>query len=303
MDMESVFLNGYINEEVYVSQPSGFENHEYPNNVYKLKRALYGLKQALKAWYERLSKFLIDQGYSRGKVDTTLFIKRQGKHTLLVQVYVDDILFGSTDTQLVNQFFKLVQGEFEMSLMGELNYFPGLKIKQLNKGTFVCQTKYCNGLLKRFGMKDAKSIDIQIPINGNLEKYENGKDVDVKKYRGMIGSLIYLIASRPDIMFSLCICARYQSTPKELHLKDIKCILRHLHGTSKYELQYSKGSDYKLVGYTDSDFSGCKSDKKTTSGTCHMFSNTLVSWHNKKHVFIALLTAEVKYVAFGSCCA
>ena len=122
MDVKSAFLNGVINEEVYVSQPPGFENNEYPDHVFKLKQALYGLKQGPWVWYERLSKFLLDHGYSRGQVDTTLFIKRKGKHILLVQIYVDDIIFGSTNLHLVEEFSKVMQGEFEMSLMGELNY-------------------------------------------------------------------------------------------------------------------------------------------------------------------------------------
>jgi len=303
MDVKSAFLNGVINEEVYVSQPPGFENAENPDHVYKLKRALYGLKQAPRVWYERLSKFLIDHGYSRGKVDNTLFIKHKGKHILLVQVYVDDIIFGSTNIHLVEEFSKVMQGEFEMSLMGELNYFLGLQIKQLDEGTAVCQTKYCRELLKRFGMNDSKSIDTPMPTNGNLDKDEHGKSVDVKKFRGMIGSLLYLSASRPDIMFSVCMCARYQSNPKESHLKAVKRIFRYLHGTSKYGLWYSKGSDCSLVGYSDSDFAGCKSDRKSTSGTCHLFSNSLVSWHSKKQVSVALSTAEAEYVAAGSCCA
>ena len=196
-----------------------------------------------------------------------------------------------------------MQGEFELSLMGELNYFLGIQIKQLKEGTLVCQTKYFKELLKRFGMEDAKSIDTPMATNGNLEKDTNGKDVDVKKYRGMIGSLLYLTASRPDIMFSVCMCARYQSAPKESHLKVVKRILRYLHGTSQYGLWYSKGSDCNLVGYTDSDFSGCKSDRKSTSGTCHMFSNALVSWHSKKQVSVTLSTAGAEYVTASSCCA
>ena len=146
-----------------------------------------------------------------------------------------------------------MQGEFEMSLMGELNYFLGLQIKQLDEGTTVCQTKYCRELLKRFGMNDSKSIDTPMPTNGNLDKDEHGKCVDVKKFRGMIGSLLYLSASRPDIMFSVCMCARYQSNPKESHLKAVKRIFRYLHGTPKYGLWYSKGSDCSLVGYFDSE--------------------------------------------------
>jgi hypothetical protein len=152
-------------------------------------------------------------------------------------------------------------------------------------------------------MEDAKSIDTPMPTNGNLERDENGKDVDVKRYIGMIGSLLYLTASRPDIMFSMCMCARYQSCPKESHLKAVKRILRYLSGTPKYGLWYSKGNDCSLVGFSDSDFAGCKSDRKSTSGTCHLFSNSLVSWHSKKQVSVALSTAEAEYVAAGSCCA
>jgi hypothetical protein len=303
MDVKSAFLNGHINEEVYVAQPPGFESHKHPDHVYKLKRALYGLKQAPRAWYERLSKFLLDQGYSRGKVDTTLFIKRQGKHLILVQIYVDDIIFGSTNMKLVREFSDLMQGEFEMSMMGELTYFLGLQIKQLKEGTFVSQTKYCLDLIKRFDMAKAKAIDTPMPTCTNLNKDEDGKEVDVKRYRGMIGSLLYLTASRPDIMFSVCMCARYQSCPKESHLKAVKRILRYLSGTPKYGLWYSKGNDCSLVGFSDSDFAGCKSDRKSTSGTCHLFSNSLVSWHSKKQVSVALSTAEAEYVAAGSCCA
>ena len=210
----------------------------------------------------------------------------------LVQVYVDDIIFGSTNMQLVEEFSELIQGEFEMSLMGELNYFLGLQIKQLKEGTLVCQTKFCKELLKRFGMEDAKSIDTPMATNGNLEKDPNGNDVDVKKYRGMIGPLLYLTASRPDTMFSVCMCARYQSAPKESHLKVVKHILRYLHGTSQYGLWYSKGSDCNLVGYTDSNFASCKSDRKSTSGTCHIFGNCLISWHIRKQHSVALSTIK-----------
>ncbi|XP_050908490.1 secreted RxLR effector protein 161-like [Lathyrus oleraceus] len=146
-------------------------------------------------------------------------------------------------------------------------------------------------------MEHGKTIDAQMPTNGNLEKNENGKDFDVKKYRGMIGSLLYLTTSRPGIMFSVCMCAYYQSAPKESHLKAVKRINRYLHSNSKYGLWYSKGRSCNLASYTDSDFSGCKSDRKSTSRTFHMFTNSLVSWHSKKHVFVALSTSEVEYVA------
>ncbi|KAK2429898.1 hypothetical protein QL285_028295 [Trifolium repens] len=282
MDVKSAFLNGYINEEVYVKQPPGFEGNEHPDYVFKLKRALYGLKQAPRAWYDRLSKFLSKNGYSRGKVDTTLFIKRKGNDVLLVQIYVDDIIFGSTNPSLVKSFSSLMQGEFEMSMMGELTYFLGLQIKQLEEGTFIYQTKYCLELLKKFGMTDSKIMETPMASTCALSKDEECKDVEITKYRGIIGSLLYLTASRPDIMFSVCMCARYQSCPKESHLKAVKRILKYLKGTSNFGLWYSKGNDCSLVGYSDSDFAGCKLDRKSTSGTCHLFYNSLVSWHSKK---------------------
>jgi len=215
MDVKFVFLNGLLNEEVYISQPPGFEDIEYPDQVYKLKRALYRLKQAPRAWYESLSKFLLEKGFSCGNVDNTLFSKRKGKDIILVQVYVEDIIFGSTNDIMCQELSKLMQGEFEMSLMGELTFFLGLQIKQTRDGIFLSQTKYALELLKKFDMQDCKSISTPMASTLSIDKDESGIDVDGKRYRGMMGSLLYLTASRPDIMFSVCMCARYQAFPKE----------------------------------------------------------------------------------------
>ncbi|XP_016185716.2 uncharacterized protein LOC107627395 [Arachis ipaensis] len=239
----------------------------------------------------------------RGKVDTTLFIMIENKNILLVQVYIDDIIFGSTNESLCKFFSNLMQSEFEMSMMGELNFFLGLQIKQGKEGTFVSQTKYCKELLKRFGMDNAKAMDTPMSTTCYLDKDEQGKNIDVKKYRGMIGSLLYLTASRPDIMFSVCMCARYQANPKESHLSTVKRIMKYLIGTLNVGLWYPKGSTCDLIGYSDSDFAGCKLDRKSTSGTCHLLGNSLVSWRSKKQVSVALSTAEAEYVAAGSCCA
>ena len=209
MDVKSAFLNGYIQEEVFVDQPPGFENYENPTHVYKLKKALYGLKQAPRAWYDRLSKFLCDKGFIRGQVDTTLFIKKDNHSTLLVQIYVDDIIFGSTNESLCSEFAKTMQGEFEMSMMGELTFFLGLQIKQLKNGIFISQSKYCKELLKRFDMENCKEIATPMGASTYLDKDESGKAVELTKYRGMIGSLLYLTASRPDIIFSVCLCAKF----------------------------------------------------------------------------------------------
>ena len=303
MDVKSAFLNGLIQEEVYVEQPPGFEIPDKPNHVYKLQKALYGLKQAPRAWYERLSNFLLEKEFSRGKVDTTLFIKRKHNDILLVQIYVDDIIFGSTNDSLCKEFSLDMQSEFEMSMMGELKYFLGLQIKQTQEGIFINQSKYCKELIKRFGMDSAKHMSTPMSTNCYLDKDESGQSIDIKQYRGMIGSLLYLSASRPDIMFSVCMCARFQSNPKQSHLSAVKRIMRYLLGTINLGLWYPKNSTCNLIGYSDSDFAGSKTDRKSTSGTCQFIGSALVSWHSKKQNSVALSTAEAEYISAGSCCA
>ena len=303
MDVKCAFLNGFIDEEVYVKQPPGFENKDFPNHVFKLTKALYGLKQAPRAWYERLSGFLIENGFSRGKIDTTLFIKHLHNDMLIVQIYVDDIIFGSTCMSMCEDFAKTMHQEFEMSLMGELTFFLGLQIKQTSKGIFVNQSKYTKDLLKRFNMEDAKPFGTPMSTSTKLDKDEKGKDVDQTLYRGMIGSLLYLTASRPDIMFSVCMCARYQACPKESHLFAVKRILRYLIGTIDLGLWYPSHNSFDLLSYSDADFAGCKVDRKSTSGTCHFLGKCIVSWSSKKQNSVALSTAEAEYLAAGSCCA
>ena len=176
--------------------------------------------------------------------------------------------------------------------MGELNYFLGLQIKQTNDGIFVNQAKYCKELIKRFGMENSKHLATPMNTSCYLDKDESGQPVDPKQYRGMIGSLLYLSASRLDIMFSVCICARFQSDPKFSHLMAVKRIIRYLLGTVSLGLWYAKNSLCNLVGYSDSDFAGSKTDRKSTSGTCQFIGSALVSWHNKKQNSVALSTVE-----------
>ena len=214
MDVKSAFLNGFINEEVYVEQPPGFGSFNFPNHVFKLKKALYGLKQAPRAWYERLSKFLISNGFKMGKIDTTLFIKLRKNDILIVQIYVDDIIFGATNVLLCEEFAKSMHSEFEMSMMGELNFFLGFQIKQFKEGTFINQAKYIRDLLKKFNLEEVKAKNTPMGSSIKLDMDEKGKSVNQTKYRDMIGSLLYLTASRPDIMYSVCLYARFQACPK-----------------------------------------------------------------------------------------
>ena len=198
MDIKSAFLNSYI-EEVYVRQPPGFENPKFPNHVFKLHKKLYGLKQAPRAWYEHLKTFLLNKGFKMGSVDKTLFLLKQGNDTLLVPIYVDDIIFGGSSHALVAKFADLMSREFEMSMMGELTFFLGLQIKQTREGTFVHQGKYTKDLLKKFDMGEAKPLSTHLSTTMLLDTNEEGEVMDQKEYHSMIGSVLYLMATRPDI--------------------------------------------------------------------------------------------------------
>nr|GEV21950.1 copia protein [Tanacetum cinerariifolium] len=268
MDVKSAFLYGTIEEEVYVCQPPGFEDHDYPYKVYKVVKALYGLYQAPRAWYETLANYLLENGFHRGKIDQTLFIKKQKGNILMVQVYVDDIFFGSTNKDLCKAFEKLMKDKFQMSSMGELTFFLGLQLKQKQDRIFISQDKYLAKILRKFGVTDGRSASTPIDTEKPLLKDPDGEDVDVHTYRSMIGSLIYLTLSRLDILFAVCACAHFQVTPKALHLHAVKRIFRYLKGKPHLGLWYPKDSPFNLVAYFDSDYAGASLNRNCCKLMC-----------------------------------
>nr|GEW89663.1 uncharacterized mitochondrial protein AtMg00810-like [Tanacetum cinerariifolium] len=277
MDVKSAFLYETIEEEVYVCQPPVFEDLDYPDKVYKVVKALYGLHQAPRAWYETLANYLLKNGFQRGKIDQTLFIKRKKGDILLVQVYVNDIIFGSTNKDLCKAFEKLMKDKFQMSLMGELTFFLDLQVKQKPDGIFISQDKYVAEILRKFGLKNRKSTSTPIDTEKPLLKDPDGEDVDVHTYKSMIGSLMYLTSSRPNIMFAVCACARFQVTPKVSHLHAVKKIFKYLKGKPHLGFWYSKDSPFNLVAYSDSDYAGASLDRKSTTGGCQFIGCRLIS--------------------------
>ncbi|GJZ14650.1 putative ribonuclease H-like domain-containing protein [Tanacetum coccineum] len=273
MDVKSAFLYGKIKEEVYVCQPPGFEDPEFRNRVYK-----------------------------RGQIDKTLFIKRIKSDILLVQVYVDDIIFGSTKKELCTEFEKLMHKKFQMSSMGELTFFLGLQVTQKDDGIFISQGKYVDEILKKFGFSTVKTAVTPMETSKPLHKDAEAEDVDVHLYRSMIGSLMYLKASRPDIMFTVCACVRFQVTPKVLHLHAVKRIFRYLKGQPKLGIWYPKDSPFDLEAYIDSDYAGASLDSKYTTGGCQFLKSRLISWQYKKQTIVSNSTTEAEYVAASSCC-
>ncbi|WVZ89696.1 hypothetical protein U9M48_036065 [Paspalum notatum var. saurae] len=272
MDVKSAFLNGFIKEEVYVRQPAGFESARFPDRVYKLRKALYGLKQAPRAWYARLKSFLLKSGFVMGSVDKTLFLLSRGGDTLIVQIYVDDIIFGGSSHALVSSFAEQMSREFEMSLMGP-------------EGTFIHQAKYTRDILKKFEMGDSKPMTTPMSTNTALDADEDGEAVVQKEFRGMIGSLLYLTATRPDIQFTVCLCARYQASPRTSHRQAVKRIFRYLKFTPELGLWYSSEGSQMLTMLADGLIA----------------RSSLVSWSSRKQASVSLSTTEAEYIAAASC--
>jgi hypothetical protein len=217
MDVKSAFLNGVIQEKVYIRQPPGFESPKYPDRVYKLSKALYELKQAPLAWYARLKTFLLEHGYVMESVDKTLLTLNHGTNFLLVQIYMDDIIFGGSSHTLVSRFQEMMESEFQMSMMGELTFFLGIQVKQMKQGTFVNQAKYTKDLMKKFNMAELKPVSNLMSSIASLGPDEDGEAVDQREYMSMIGSLPYLIATRPNIQFAVGLCVRFQASPRSSH--------------------------------------------------------------------------------------
>ncbi|GJU72520.1 retrovirus-related pol polyprotein from transposon TNT 1-94 [Tanacetum coccineum] len=276
MDVKTAFLNGNLWEEVYVSQPDGLVDPNNPNHVYKLKKDLYGLKQALRAWYDMLSSFLISQDFFKGSVDPTLFIRRESKELLLVQIYVDDIILAASTPELCDLFAKITCSKFKISMMGKISFFLGLQISQM---------------------------DTPMVEKSKLDEDKEGKAVDPSHYCGMIDTLLYLIASRPDLQFSMCMCARYQARPTEKHLHAVKRIFRYLRGTVNQGLWYSKDSSIALTAFADVDHAGCQDTRRSTSGSMQFLGDRLVSWSSKRQKSVMISSTEAEYIDMPSCCA
>ncbi|GJT90287.1 retrovirus-related pol polyprotein from transposon TNT 1-94 [Tanacetum coccineum] len=296
MDVKTAFLYGPLKEEVYVNQLDGFVDPYHPHQVYLLKKALYGLKQALRVWYDELSNFLVSKGFSKGSIDPTLFITKHGEDILLVQIYVDDIIFGSTNPKLSKRFEKLMHSKFDMSMMGELKFFLGIQIHQSPRGIFINQAKYPQEILKKHGMTSCDSIGTPMATK-HLDADLSVTPVDQTKYRSMVGALMYLTASRLDIVHATCYCARYQAKPTEKHLTAVKRIFRYLKDSINMGLWYPKDTGFKLTTFSDSDHAGCLDSRKSTSGGIQFVGgDKLVSWSSKKQDCTSMSSAEAEYV-------
>ncbi|GJW50061.1 putative ribonuclease H-like domain-containing protein [Tanacetum coccineum] len=249
-----------------------------------------------------LLTFLEEHGYRKGTIDKTLFIKKDKKDIMLVQMYVDDIIFGSTRKSWCDEFKALMKGKFQISSMGELIFFLGLQVKQKTDEIFISQYKYVVDMLKKFDLASVKTAITPMKTKIALTKDEEAADVDVHLYRSMIGSLMYLTASRPDIIFAVCACSRFQVTPKTSHLNAMKRIFKYLKGKPNLGLWYLRELSLDLEAFSDSDYAGANLDMKSTTNGCQFLGSRLISWQCKKQTIVATSTTEAEYVGTASCC-
>nr|GEW00239.1 uncharacterized mitochondrial protein AtMg00810-like [Tanacetum cinerariifolium] len=290
MDVKTAaFLNGELKEEVYVSQPEGFVDPDHLTHVYRLKKALYVLKQAPRAWYDMLSRFLLDNNFSKGAVDPILFTRKTGKHILLVQIYVDDIIFASTDPKDCDMFSNKMSSKFQMSIMGQMSFFLGLQVSQSPEGIFINQSKFALEILQKFRMDSCDSVDTPMVDRLKLDEDLSGIPVDQTHFRSMVGSLMYLTASRPDLVFAVCMCARYQAKPTKKHLEALKRVFWYLKGTVNWGLWYPKDTAMALTAYADVLHAGCQDTRRSTSGRAQFLGDKLVSWSSKKQQSTAMM--------------
>ncbi|CAM8951545.1 unnamed protein product [Rhodiola kirilowii] len=303
LDVKNAFLNGDLEEEVYMEPPPGFIE-KFGNKVCKLKRSLYGLKQSPRAWFERFTNFLKSQGYTQGQSDHTLFVKKSttNKMTVLI-VYVDDIILTGDDLQEMIRLKQSLAKEFEIKDLGQLKYFLGMEIARSKRGIVVTQRKYILDLLKETGMSGCKPADTPTEPNVKLGDVKDGVPVDKGRYQRLVGKLIYLSHTRPDIAFAVSLVSQFMHCPCEEHLEAVYRIIRYLKSTPGKGLFFGKNKNRGIEVYTDADWAGSISDRRSTSGYCTFLWGNLVTWRSKKQSVVARSSAEAEFrsMAQGVC--
>ncbi|KAG8502460.1 hypothetical protein CXB51_000380 [Gossypium anomalum] len=285
-------------EEVYVQQPKGYEIANQEEKVYRLKKALYGLKQAPRAWYGRIDGHFSNNGFQRSPSEPNLYVKnRDTSEILIICLYVDDLIYTSNSSALLNEFKKLMTDEFEMTDLGLMSFFLGQEIKQCAEGTFMSQEKYVNDLLEKFNLKDCNLVSTPMCTNKKFCLDDEGETIDCQLFRSLIGSLLYLTNSRPDILQATSLLSRYMQSPSKHHFGAAKRILRYLKGTSSFGIWYKFSNNPRLYGFSDSDLGGCIEDRKSTTGYVFTMGSEAVSWSSKKQPSTALSSSEAEYMA------
>ncbi|CAL2254853.1 unnamed protein product [Prunus armeniaca] len=297
LDVKSAFLNGVLKEEVYVEQPQGFVKKDEETKVYKLHKALYGLKQAPRAWYDEIDAYFNKAGFKKSPSEATLYVKAEDSDVLIVSLYVDDIVYTGSSSQMIEEFRRDMMEHYEMTDLGVLHHFLGMGVIQSKQSIFLHQKKYGQKLVEKFGLKDCKIVATPLAMNEKLSKNDGSEAADEGEYRQIVGSLLYLTATRPDIMFAASLLARFMHNPTKKHMGTVKRVLRYIQGTIDFGIVFEKGKEITLIGYCDSDWAGSEDDMRSTSGYAFTMGSGVFSWASIKQNTVALSTAEAEYIS------
>lgn len=302
LDVKSAFLHGVLLEDVYIQQPKGYVVQGCEDKVYKLHKALYGLKQAPRAWFSRIEEYFLREGFRKSQNEETLFLKRNKQgNTLFVSVYVDDLIYTGDDVSMMREFKTSMEKEFDMTDLGKMRFFLGIEVLQTTEGIHISQSKYALEVLRRFEMENCNTVFSPMVPGSKLDMDEGGERVDDTFYKQIIGSLMYITTTRPDLQFAVSLLSRFMSKPTVLHLQAAKRVLRYLKGTMEFGIWYKKGGNGELLVYTDSDFAGDVESRKSTSGYVFLMDDAAVAWSSKKQPIVTLSTTEAKYVVASVC--
>jgi len=301
LDVQNAFLHGYLDEDVYMQQPPGYEDPAKPNYVCKLDRALYGLKQAPRAWHARLSNKLISLGFKVSKADTSLFFLNKDNLTMFVLVYVDDIIVVSSTEKATDTLLKELQNEFALKDLGDLHYFLGIEVSKVSNGILLTQDKYASDLLKRVGMSDCKAVAAPLSTSEKLSLHEGSLlgPKDATHYRSVVGALQYLTLTRPDISYSVNKVCQFLHAPTTVHWAAVKRILRYIKQCTSLGIKLLKSSSTLISAFSDADWAGSGDDRRSTGGFAIFFGSNLVSWSARKQSTVSRSSTESEYKAIA----
>ena len=278
-----------------MDQPPGYEDVGHPDYVCRLLKALYGLKQGSRAWYDRIAKYLVSIGFSRAHADHSLYVRESDTGIVVITIYVDDLIIVGDNAMEIDHVKGLLKQEFEMKDLGELRYFLGIEVIRTPEGIWLSQRQYALDMLSKYGMADCKPISMPLDVNAKLSAEKGDVVEDVKMYRKIVGSLIYLTITRPDLSYSVGLESQFMQLPRKPHLDAVRRTLRYVRGTLDQALFYAADAPLALYGYTDADWAGSIPDRRSTSGFMFSFGSAAVTWSSKKQPTVALSSTEAEY--------
>ncbi|KAM7529809.1 hypothetical protein LguiB_033219 [Lonicera macranthoides] len=297
MDVKNAFLHGDLSEVVYMQPPPGLPHS--PGQVCKLRRAIYGLKQAPRAWFEKFSTAILNHGFTQSAHDSAMFTYSSSQGIVILLIYVDDMIITGDDLNGIRHLKAYLGSCFEMKDLGNLRYFLGIEVDHSSTGYFISQVKYASDIINRAGLTDNKIADTPLEMNAKFSPSDGNPLANPTLYRQLVGSLNYLTITRPDISHAVHIVSQFMSTPRSVHFAAVLRIIRYVKGTIHKGLYFSSASNLTLQGYSDSDWAGDITDRRSTTGFCIFLGDSLISWKSKKQTVVARFSAEAEYRALA----